>query len=199
VSGPKPNSPAAAATAIGAKEDTSPSSRITETPSSAVIKPEASARTRPTADMVKGFDRFVATITREAFLDWARRLASYPSSEEYKRASLQWCQGAKTRLTLASLAKAQMRETFVATVAGRGFIRERRTVLLKDLRIFGCKFIHEDHLWLVYDKRWARVEPFYQGQKVVLVGTVVEYTRKNTTWDYTLALEKVTELWTAPN
>lgn len=54
--------------------------------------------------------------------------------------------------------------------------------------------MQEAHLWVVYKKKWERIEPFYQNQKVVLVGTAVKYTRKNGTCDYTLAIQKVTKL-----
>jgi hypothetical protein len=100
----------------------------------------------------------------------------------------------RTTSALIEQLRSQMQETFIATVAGRGFNGKRRTVLLEDLRLFGCKFVQEAHLWLAYNRQWQRIEPFYQGQKVVLVGTAIEYTRKDATRDYTLALNKVAKL-----
>ncbi len=101
-------------------------------------------------------------------------------------------------MMLANLARAHMCETFVATVVARGSAGRQRTVLLKNLRLFGSKFIEEDHVWVVYNRLWERIEPFYQGETAVLLGRAVEYSRKNGTSDCTLSLDYVTKLWMPP-
>lgn len=101
----------------------------------------------------------------------------------------------ETRIPLAALAGTNQSQAFVATVGGRGFKGKQRTVLVTDLHPFGLKFLFADHLWVPYDKKWERIEPFVQGLKVVLLGTAVEYSRKDGTCDYTLALTRVTKLW----
>ena len=140
------------------------------------------------------YDQFVARQELHQLLTMLRDAPSLPATRKFGRYLLEYPRRDKARLTLGCLADAQMQETFIATIAGRGFNGKRRTVMLKDLKLFGCKFLEESHLWVVCDKRWTRIEPFYQGQKVVLFGTAVEYTRKNGTCDYTLAVEKVTKL-----
>lgn len=130
----------------------------------------------------------------EAVLQWARELGKYPDSKEYKLALSLSHPTARGRLTLSTIARARTLQTFIATIVGRGSNGKRRTVLLKDLRIFGIKFFREDHLWVLYDKRWCAIEPFFQGERVVLVGTAMKYTRKDSTQDYTLELERVVKL-----
>jgi hypothetical protein len=158
------------------------------------IKPRTGDRDSTTA-VFNGFDQFVARDELQDTLDLLRSISNCSDADRLKRFLLECPQRGEGRMTLASFAAAQTSEIFVATVAGRGFNGKRRTVLLIDLRRFGISFVLESHLWVPYDKRWARIEPFYQGQKMVLVGTVIEYTRKNHTCDYGLALEKVTKLW----
>ena len=140
------------------------------------------------------YAQFVAREQLHELLTMLRNATSLPATRKFGRYRIGCDLREKGRLTLACLADAQMCETFVATVAGRGSNGKRRNVLLHDLRLFGCKFIFEDHLWFAYDKKWERIEPFLQGQKVVLVATATEYTRKDATHDYTLEVEKVTKL-----
>jgi hypothetical protein len=141
------------------------------------------------------FDQFAARLELRDALDSLRRASLHPKAHRYERCLLDFRNRGEDRLTLVSFARTQVKETFIATVAGRGFNGKRRTVLLQDLRLFGSKFIQEDHLWVPHDRQWERIEPFFQGQKVVLVGTATPYMRKNTTCDYTLAIIKVTKLW----
>jgi hypothetical protein len=140
-------------------------------------------------------EQFVARVEFQDELDSLRRVSNHPQAHKYERYLLECPDRGEDRVTLVRFARTQMQGIFVATVGVRGFAGKRRTVLLEDLHIFGCKFVQESHLWFVYDNRWERIEPFYQGRKVVLVGTAIEYTRKNGTRDYTLAIEKVTKLW----
>ena len=83
---------------------------------------------------------------------------------------------------------------YIATVEHRSTHGTHRTILLKDIRIFGLPLLIEDHIWVQYDKLWSRIEPFFQGQKVLLRGTIKPYTRGDGTKDYTIGLEKVIKL-----
>jgi hypothetical protein len=141
------------------------------------------------------FDLFLARTNLQKALDSLRRVSDHPAAHKYERYLLHCPARGENRMTLVSFARTQMDHTFVASIDARGCIGKRRTVLLKDLHLFSLKFILEDHVWVPYDKHWARIEPFYQGEKVVLVGTAVEYSRKNGTSDYTLVLNYVTKLW----
>lgn len=140
------------------------------------------------------YDQFFARIELAETVRFLRHASTHPAARRLERAVVDFSQRGEERVTLAWFARARMRETFVATVAGRGFSGKMRTVMVRDLRLFSSKFILEDHLWVRYDKLWTRMEPFLQGQQVVLFGTAIEYTRKNQTCDYTLALENVTKL-----
>jgi hypothetical protein len=140
------------------------------------------------------YDRFLARSELTEIQKFLRNAANHPSTHKYERALLESPFRHDRRMTLACFALAQVCETFVATVAERGCIGKQRSVMLKDLRPFGCRFIHEDHLWVPYNRLWGRVEPFYQGERMALVGTAVEYKRKNNTYDYTLVLKHVTRL-----
>ena len=139
-------------------------------------------------------DQFLLREQLRGLLAQLRWMSNFPYSKKSERHFLEYSRRRNERATLACLADASMQETFVATVAGRGFNGKRRTVVLTNLRLFGSKFIQEEHLWSTYDKQWQRIEPFFQGQKVVLVGTVIQYTRKDSTRDYALDLQKVTKL-----
>jgi hypothetical protein len=100
----------------------------------------------------------------------------------------------KSRCILSLFAEAEKHASFVAVVEGRGFVGKLRTILLKDLRAFGIKFILEDHLWIPYSKKWERIEPFLQGQKVLLYGLPISYQREDNTVDYTIQIEKLVKL-----
>ena len=97
--------------------------------------------------------------------------------------------------TLERIAFAGKVFTYVAIIQERGMMGQHRTVLVKDLHIFGEKVGLADHMWFSLDRKWRAIEPFYQGMKVVLVGPVVEYVRANGIKDYELALSKVVRLW----
>ena len=140
------------------------------------------------------FDKFVARQLLQDANNILRAASRHPAAQKLERYLLECSERGEDRYTLGYFARAQLTETFVATVAGRGFCGKHRTVLITDLRIFGSRFVYEEHLWLPYNRHWKGIEPFYQGQKVVLVGTAIEYTRKDATHDYTLAIEKVTKL-----
>lgn len=99
------------------------------------------------------------------------------------------------RETLKQIAFSQKEFPYVATMDGRGCSADCRTVMIRDLRIFGEKFILVDHLWFKLDRKWRAIEPLFQGEKLVLVGTVVEYLRANGTTDFNLNLTKVVKLW----
>ena len=101
----------------------------------------------------------------------------------------------ETRIPLAALAATNRSQAFVATVERRGVKGKQRTVLLTNLHPFGMKFIFADHLWVPYDKKWERIEPFLQGLKVTFVATGIRYSRSNGTSDYKLAFTKVSKLW----
>lgn len=141
------------------------------------------------------FDQFIAHSAMAEICYLLRQASNHPAAHKYERALLESPLRGDGRMRLAGLAYARTREIFVAVIAGRGFNGRRRTVLLQDLRLFGSKFIEEDHLWTRYNALWERIEPFLQGEKVVLVGTATEYTRKNHTCDYTLVPDYVTKLW----
>jgi hypothetical protein len=96
--------------------------------------------------------------------------------------------------TLERIAFSKKVFTYVATIQQRGMIGQQRTVLVKDVRIFGEKLVIADHMWFKLDWKWSAIEPLYQGTKVVMVGPVVEYERADGTKDYKLELSKVTRL-----
>jgi hypothetical protein len=100
----------------------------------------------------------------------------------------------KNRCILSVFAEVEKRASFVAVVAGRSCMGKLRTILLKDLRVFGIKFILEDHLWVVYDKKWERIETFLPGQKVLLYGLPISYQRQDNTVDYTIQIERLVKL-----
>jgi hypothetical protein len=143
------------------------------------------------------FDRFFERMEIIELLDFLRDPMIQPAARRYSRVLLESPYRGEERMALACFAHADIHETFVATVAGRGFIGKLRTLLLKDLRLFGSKFIQEDHIWVVYNRHWARIEPLFQGEQVVLVATAVRYSRKNGTCDFTLGIDYVTKLWPA--
>lgn len=189
----KTKSPAAVAAAVRAEDE--PGSNKSLSPnggSETHATPSVNSTKQGTVN--DNYDLFVARCDYAEIRELLREASNHPAAHQLERALLESPDRGVDRMTLASLAQADMRETFVATVAGRGFGGKQRTVMLKDLKMFGSKFIQEDHLWLRYNKLWERIEPFFQGQKVILVGTAVAYTRKDRTTDYTLALEHVTKL-----
>ena len=140
-------------------------------------------------------DKFFDRLEIMGLLDYLRDPLTQSVAQKYERALIESPYRGEQRMALACYAQAEIRETFVATIGGRGFIRKLRTVLLTNLRLFGSRFIQEDHVWVPYSKLWEQTEPFYQGEKVVLVGTAVQYMRKNGTNDYSLTPEYVTKLW----
>jgi hypothetical protein len=140
------------------------------------------------------FDQFVMREDLRELFTMLRSASNQPRARKFERYLVECPRRDNNRFTLAILVESGLRETFVATVAGRGFNGKRRTIVLEDLRLFGCKFVQEDHLWVVHDKQWERIEPFLQGQKVVLVATAIKYSRNDATCDYTLAIEKVVKL-----
>jgi hypothetical protein len=144
--------------------------------------------------MFNDFDQFLAREEQAELLAMLRFASESRRTDKLKRHLVDCPYRGQRRITLAGFADGHMRQTFVATVEGRGFNGKRRTVLLKDIRVFGIKFVLEDHLWVIYDRHWARIEPFYQAQRVVLVGTAIEYARRDSTRDYALSIEKVTKL-----
>jgi len=144
--------------------------------------------------MNNAFDQFMMREELRELFTMLRCASNQPRARKLERHLVEYPRPCNNRFTLAILVESGLRETFVATVAGRGFIGKRRTIVLQDLRLFGSKFIQENHLWVVHDKQWERIEPFLQGQKVVLVGTAIKYTRSDATCDYTLAVEKVVKL-----
>jgi hypothetical protein len=99
------------------------------------------------------------------------------------------------RAGLAEMACSQKVFTYVATIQERGMMGQQRTVLVKNLRIFGEQLVIADHMWFTVDRKWEAIEPLIQGQKVVMVGPVFEYGRGDGTKDYRLVLSRVTKLW----
>lgn len=84
---------------------------------------------------------------------------------------------------------------FVSTVQNRGSNGRYRTILLKDVRLFGIKFLSlTDHMWVRYSRAWENIEPFLQGQKVILHGKVIEYDRANGEISYTVDSSRVLKL-----
>ena len=70
--------------------------------------------------------------------------------------------------------------TFVGEVAHRSSDGAIRTVLVKNIRLFGNRVVLADHIWSRYqDEGWALIEPFFGGTKVVIHGRVVKYTRSD--------------------
>lgn len=100
--------------------------------------------------------------------------------------------------TLERIAFSQKVFTYVATIQERGMMGQQRTILVKDVRIFGEKLVRAEHMWFKLDWMWNAIEPLYQGTKVVLVGPVIEYERANGTRDYKLELSNVTRIWEPP-
>ena len=119
-----------------------------------------------------------------------------PGAEKFARASLKASFRDKfnDRAVLGVFADTGRTYEFIATVSNRGFHGKTRTVLLKDLRVFGVKFILEDHLWVEHTKLWQRIEPFLQGQKVILRGQAVPYARGDGSQDFTIVVEKLVKL-----
>lgn len=145
--------------------------------------------------MLSTFDQFGVRQDYDEICEELRRLQDSRRMTKLERCLLERTPGGPTRPPLETLAAANKTEVFVATVGVRGFTGKHRNILVNDVHRFGLKFIFADHLWLAYDRHWERLEPFLQGLKVVLVGTAIEYTRKDGTSDYGLALSKVTRLW----
>jgi hypothetical protein len=144
--------------------------------------------------MLSTFDQFGAREDYDLVCEELRRLQDSRRITKLERCFVETTPGGVTRLPLETLAAANKSEVFVATVGVRGFTGKRRNVLVTDVHRFGLKFIFADHLWLPYGRHWERLEPFVQGLKVVLVGTASRYTRNDGTYDYGLALSKVTRL-----
>ena len=84
--------------------------------------------------------------------------------------------------------------TLVGVVFERGWQRRMRTVLVKDLRPFGSSYVIEGHLWMPYDRHWEMIEPFLQGQKVILHGTSGKYRRADGSEDYTMEIVTLKKL-----
>lgn len=140
------------------------------------------------------FDEFIAWNSNKVWLDICRNAGRSGRSSRLKSRWLKRQDQFKERITLAALASANRNYVFVATVVERGFNGRWRNVLVKDVHPFGVQNVWEDHLWLPYNRLWERIEPFYQGWKVVLVGKAVAYTRLNGTVDYAIEPEHVTTL-----
>jgi hypothetical protein len=149
--------------------------------------------------MVNSYDQFAVHDCYTEICDALREIQQQHQIKTFERALLAPGPGGVTRPTLAGLAGSDQPDVFVATVERRGFSGKRRSVLLQNLRRFGLKFIFADHVWVPYDKNWERLEPFFQGLALVLVGTALEYKRNDRTSDYTLRLTKVVRLWEMPD
>ncbi len=92
------------------------------------------------------------------------------------------------------IVSSQGEKTFVATIGERGFAGKHRKILLKNIRVFGIPLVIEEHLWVNYDKKWKKLEPFFQGQDVVLYGVTKVYARADGSEDFNIDLEKVLKL-----
>jgi hypothetical protein len=103
-------------------------------------------------------------------------------------------EGINTRLLLELFYEADRKTDFVAVVEQRGFVGKNRTVLIKDLRVFGVKYVFEDHLWVRHTKLWERIEPFLQGQKVMFTAHAVPYEKDSGEIDYTVDIERLVKL-----
>jgi len=128
------------------------------------------------------------------------QLAAGPSIEEaeaYLRAPSVHVSCQKgTRDNLIPYVDERVPRTFISTIERRGSDRMgKRTILLKDVRRFGIEFILAEHMWVPYTKHWRRIEPFFQGEKMVVEARVAEYRRANGTYDFNLRIEKVAKLW----
>ena len=162
--------------------------------------PRSESAVRAAANMPNTFDQLAARAHNEEELSLLRDIQHDEHSAELQQHFRQFLDRKVTRVMLGAIADPAFNGVFVATVAGRGFRGSKRTVLLKGLRLFGNKIVLAGHLWLPYDRRWERLEPFFQGCKVVLVGKIAEYTRgRDGTVDYTLNLERVSTLWNHPH
>lgn len=144
--------------------------------------------------MLSTFDQFEAREDYEEICEELRRLQDSCRIAKLERCFVETTPGGVTRPPLETLAAANKSEVFVATVGVRGFTGKHRNILVTDVRRFGLKFIFADHLWLPHDRHWERLEPFVQGLKVVLVGTASQYTRNDGSYDYGLAVSKLTKL-----
>ena len=144
--------------------------------------------------MLNTFDQFAAREDYSAMCEALRDAQCRHRLSKFERCFVQAEEDGEGRMPLAAVAATQQSQTFVATVCRRGFMGKQRTVLLADLHPFGLKFLFAEHIWVRYDKKWAHIEPFVQGAKVLLIGAPVLYRRADGTEDYTLTVTKVAKL-----
>lgn len=104
--------------------------------------------------------------------------------------------GHSYRHMLDAFADAELVVDLSATIGERGHVGKQRTVLLKDLCLFGCPFVVVDHVWTPYSRHWELVEPFFQGQEVLIRGMPFPYTKEDGTHNYGINLERVIKLKT---
>lgn len=142
------------------------------------------------------FDGFFISQEVDSFLDELRKIGEEPGAFKHYRIAIDSDrrQLEEGRVLLKTWAEADKVGDFVAIVDRRGTAGKHRTIMLKDIRVFGVKFVLEHHIWVHYTKLWQRVEPFVQGQKVLVHGRVIPYEREDGSVDYTILPEKVIKL-----
>ena len=138
-------------------------------------------------------DKLIASSYVDDYLRQLKRAGNDPKAAKHYRVAVDH-RSKKGRVLLKSFADSGQTKEFVGIVGGRGFKGRHRTVLVKDIRPFGIKFVFEEHIWLHYDKMWERIEPFVQGQKVLIRGPVKPYERDDGSVDYTIIPERITKL-----
>lgn len=148
---------------------------------------------------MKILDDFIARQESDELLDMLRNIQQNCRPARFKRYWRNQTKHVKERMTLGALAATNRRHEFVGTVVERGYNGRWRNILLEKVHPFGLDIISEDHIWMPYNWLWQRIEPFFQGCKVVLVGKAVAYTRQNGTVDYSINAEYVTTLWSRPS
>lgn len=126
-------------------------------------------------------------------LKHARVMSRHQKKKDDPRSFLE-TRTSEQRKMFQLLGRLKMSEDFTAIVKERSTYQKQRTVLLTDIRFFGIPYIVEDHLWVPYNAKWERIEPFFQGAKVFLSGVPEKYRKGNGVNDYHLNPTKVIKI-----
>jgi hypothetical protein len=133
-------------------------------------------------------------------LDSFRGKSWKPAASENKYHLLEALDGYKDisdtseRIALCAFAADKARREFVATVDQRN-----SHIMLSKLRLVGVPFFLAGHVWVSRTRHWQSIEPFYQGDKVVLSARARKYCRRDGSRDYTLQVEGLRKLWPKSN
>jgi len=98
-----------------------------------------------------------------------------------------------TARLLAVLCGCEQKILFSATISHRGFVSttKQKSLMLRNVRMFGKKMVLADHIWVNYTQRWSVAEPLLGDKKVYVLGKVVQYRRKDGSVDYSIKASKV--------